>query len=45
MDDFAGSILNGRKLLVPGEIGRRDLQIITAIFEAARSGKRVPVQP
>jgi glucose-fructose oxidoreductase len=45
MDDFADSILNGRKILVPGEIGRRDIQIITSICEAARTGKRVPVQP
>jgi hypothetical protein len=29
---------------VPGELGRRDLQIITAIYEAARTGKRVQVK-
>jgi glucose-fructose oxidoreductase len=45
MDDFADSILNGRKILVPGELGRRDIQIITSIYEAARTGKRIPVQP
>jgi glucose-fructose oxidoreductase len=43
MDDFADCILSGRDTPVPGELGRRDLQIITAIYEAARTGKRVKV--
>lgn len=43
MDDFADCILNGRKTRVPGELGRRDMAIITAIYEAARTGKRVTV--
>ncbi len=43
MDDFADCILSGRDTPVPGELGRRDMQIITAIYEAARSGKRVKV--
>jgi len=41
MDDFADSIINEREVLVPGELGRRDIQIISAIYEAARTGKRV----
>ncbi len=41
MDDFADCILNGRKTRVGGEEGRRDMRIITAIYEAARSGKAV----
>ena len=41
MDDFADCILNGRKTRVPGEEGRRDLRIITAIYEAAASGKAI----
>jgi glucose-fructose oxidoreductase len=43
MDDFADCILTGRPTPVPGELGRRDLQIITAIYAAARSGKRAAV--
>jgi predicted dehydrogenase len=43
MDDFADCILTGRKIAVPGEMGRRDMVIITAIYEAARTGKRVKV--
>ncbi|MGH9971276.1 MAG: Gfo/Idh/MocA family oxidoreductase [Pyrinomonadaceae bacterium] len=43
MDDFADCILTGRKSPVPGEVGRRDIQIIQAVYEAARNGKRVKV--
>jgi len=44
MDDFADCILSGRDTPVPGELGRRDIQIITAIYEAARTGKSVRVK-
>ncbi len=43
MDDFADSILTDRETPIPGEVGRRDMQIITAIYEAARTGKPVEV--
>ena len=43
MDDFAECIRTGRKTPVPGELGRRDIKIITAIYESARTGKRVRV--
>lgn len=43
MDDFADCILTGRNSEVGGDMGRRDLKIITAIYEAARTGKRVLV--
>ncbi len=43
MDDFADCILNDRETRVPGEMGRRDMKIIAAIYEAARTGKRVNV--
>ena len=43
MDDFAACILTGRQTIVPGAMGRRDIAIITAIYEAAASGRRVVV--
>jgi len=44
MDDFADCILTGRETPVGGEMGRRDIQIITAIYEAAHTGKPVKVK-
>lgn len=41
IDDFADCVINKRKTGVPGELGRRDVRIIEAIYEAARTGKRV----
>jgi predicted dehydrogenase len=41
MDDFADCILSGKPTRVPGEEGLRDVKIMTAIYEAARSGKTV----
>jgi len=41
MDDFADCVITGRKTGVPGELGRRDIKVIEAIYEAARTGKRV----
>jgi glucose-fructose oxidoreductase len=43
LDDFADCVITGRKTTVPGELGRRDIQILTAIYEAARTGQRVKV--
>jgi glucose-fructose oxidoreductase len=43
MDNFADCILSGRESEVGGEMGRRDLKIITAIYEAARTGQRVVI--
>ena len=43
LDDFAECIQRGRKTRVPGEMGRRDIRIITAVYEAARTGKRVRI--
>lgn len=39
MDDFAQCILNQRPTRVPGEEGLRDIKIMMAIYEAARTGK------
>lgn len=45
MDDFAQCVLTGRATPVPGEMGRRDLGIVTAIYEsAAANGRRVEVK-
>jgi glucose-fructose oxidoreductase len=43
MDDFAQCIREDRPTRVPGEMGRRDLVIIEAIYQSARTGKRVEV--
>jgi glucose-fructose oxidoreductase len=43
MDDFADCILTGRKTLVPGEMGRSHMVIISAVYEAARTGKPVKI--
>ena len=43
IDDFAACIVSDRPTSVPGEMGLRDMKIITAVYEAARTGKRVMV--
>ncbi len=44
MDDFALCIRTGNKSRVPGEMGLRDVKILTAIYESARSGQRVELK-
>jgi predicted dehydrogenase len=41
MDDLALCILNNKPTIVPGEEGLRDVKIMLAIYEAAKSGKPV----
>jgi predicted dehydrogenase len=41
MDDFAQCIKDNKPTKVPGEEGLRDVKIMTAIYEAARTGKAV----
>lgn len=43
MDDFALAIKNNRPTPVPGEMGRRDVKIINAIYEAMNTGKKVRI--
>jgi len=43
LDDFAQCILTGRPTRVPGEEGRRDVRLLMAIYEAARTGRAVSV--
>ena len=38
MDDFAQCVITGRPTIVPGEMGRRDLVIIEAIYASAAAG-------
>jgi predicted dehydrogenase len=46
MDEMAGIIMDGAQPVVPvdGEEGVRDLKIIDAIYEAARTGKKVTLK-
>lgn len=43
MDDDALAIIQKKPVLVPGEEGLRDIKIVEAIYEAARTGKRVKI--
>jgi predicted dehydrogenase len=44
MDDFSRSILENRRSKVSGEEGLRDVKIMTAIYEAARTGRAVSLR-
>lgn len=44
MDAMAIAIKNNQASKTPGEMGRRDMQIIEAIYEAMATGKRVPLK-
>ena len=44
MDGIAQSIKKNQLSIVPGEMGRRDVKIIEAIYEAMNSGKRVVIK-
>ena len=46
MDEFSAIILNGKSPVVPvdGEEGYKDMVIIDAIFEAAKTGKKIPIK-
>jgi predicted dehydrogenase len=41
MDDFAQCILEDRPTRVPGEEGLRDVKVMMAVYESARTGKAV----
>ena len=41
MDHFSDCIMNAKEPLTPGQEGLRDLRIMMAIYEAARSGRTV----
>jgi glucose-fructose oxidoreductase len=44
LDGMAMELLDGRPSLAPGEMGRRDIAIVEAIYAAAQSGRRVEVR-
>ena len=44
MDAFARCILEDTETTVPGSLGRRDVKILLAIYESARTGKRVTIE-
>ena len=41
MDHFSDCVLNNTEPLTPGEEGLKDLRIMAAIYESARTGKPV----
>jgi predicted dehydrogenase len=41
MDAFAEAVLNRMENRVPGEMGLRDVRILQAIYEAARTGQKI----
>ena len=43
MDDFAEAIMNKRPTPVPGEMGRRDVKYLQAIYKAMETGKRIEI--
>lgn len=44
LDDFALCVRENRATRVPGEMGLRDMKILMAIYEAAKTGRRTPVK-
>jgi predicted dehydrogenase len=45
LDDFATCITTGRRTRVPGEEGLRDVRILMATYESARTGRTVRLEP
>jgi predicted dehydrogenase len=44
MDAFALSVKNNQPTIVPGEMGRRDVKLIAAVYEAMRTGNKVLIK-
>lgn len=44
MDDFANCVVENKPSRVPGEMGLRDVKILQAIYESARTGKKVSLK-
>jgi predicted dehydrogenase len=43
MDHLSGCVMDDKQPLTPGEEGLRDVKLMMAIYEAARTGKAVKV--
>lgn len=43
MDEIALSVRNNQQSIVPGEMGRRDVKYLQAVYEAMRTGKRIEI--
>jgi glucose-fructose oxidoreductase len=43
MDEDAAAILNNTALVAPGEEGLRDIRIVEAIYEAAKTGRKIKI--
>lgn len=44
MDDFAQCVLTGKPSIVPGEMGRRDMVVVEAVYASAASGRRTEIK-
>jgi predicted dehydrogenase len=44
MDDFAEAVTNNRPSPVPGEMGKRDVKILQAIYKAMQTGKKIEIK-
>ena len=44
MDDFANAVKNKKPTPVDGEMGRQDVKILLAIYQAMKTGKRVVIK-
>ena len=45
LDHFADAIRDGSEILVPGEMGRRDIRLIEAIYRSAAEGRTLALNP
>jgi predicted dehydrogenase len=43
MDGIALSMMKNQPSIVPGEMGRRDVKLITAVYEAMATGKKIKI--
>jgi predicted dehydrogenase len=43
MDHLSGCVMDGKEPLTPGEEGLRDMKLIAAIYEAAKTGRTIKV--
>jgi hypothetical protein len=44
MDGIALSMMKNQPSIVPGEMGRRDVNLITSVYEAMATGKKIQIK-